>query len=178
MQPYDNARDKISSKKNKTRGSKVKSFYLDHKWLYFFLCNSSCFASVLSALMGLKKHILQCTTTAICRKQERHTHQLSNIRHHNTVCKSYYWTRSNMLDGLRSRPCQSGWVIFWGREASVGCQADSPQVSPSNELWTSCFGRAGQQPSRPSPENLPDTSTQAREQVAQSRRISLQFCSL
>lgn len=53
-----------------------------------------------------------------------------------------------MLDGLHSCPCQSGWVIFWGRDVS-GCQADSPQVSPSNELWTSCFGQAGQQPSPP-----------------------------
>lgn len=30
-----------------------------------------------------------------------------------------------------------------GGERLSGWQPVSPQVSPSNELWTSCFGRAG-----------------------------------
>lgn len=144
MKPYDNAWDRKNNKKT-PKGSEIKSILLDHKkW-------NQLFALVPSGAMseGLKKNV-QCPTIAICHKQERHTHQLSNIRHQNIVCKSYYWTRSNiMLDGLHSCPWQSGWVHILGEGRECGCQADSPQVSPSNELWTSCFGWAGQQPSPP-----------------------------
>lgn len=97
---------------------------------FFFLFTECCQVSCLE----LKKKIFQCITMAICHVQERHTHQLSNIRHQNTVCKSYYWTRSNiMLDSLHSGPCQSGWVIFWEGGGERDCQADSPQVS--SQQW-------------------------------------------
>lgn len=79
-------------KKKKTRGSEIKSIYFDHKWLIFLVqqkCNQLfCFnATMRHGLKGWKNKI-QCTTTAICHKQESQTHQLSNIRHKTLFAKA------------------------------------------------------------------------------------------
>lgn len=102
-----------------------------------------------------------CTTTVMCHKHERQTHQLSNISHKTLFAKAITG-QDQILCSMACSPAharEAGWYSGEGKRASErasGCQADSPQVSPSNELWTSCFGGASQQP--PSLHwNLPDT---------------------
>lgn len=51
-----------------------------------------------------------------------------------------------MLDGLCSAHGRVGEWYSGGRKQVTGWQPVSPQVSPSNELWTSCFGWSGLEP--------------------------------
>lgn len=131
----------ITQKKKKRMWN--QSINLGQKWL-IFLCSKNSFF-----LLGCCQVPRQCTATLTCHKQERHAHQLSNISTKPYLQKLLL----NKIKYYAWWPAfpkwQSGWVIFSGREAS-GCQPVSPQVSPSNELWTSCSGRAGYQPSPPS----------------------------
>lgn len=66
-----------------------------------------------------------------------------------------------MLDGLHSAHGRVGEWYSGGRKQVTGWQPVSPQVSPSNELWTSCFGWSGLEPA---PHET--WMTPAREQVA------------
>lgn len=154
-------------------GSGSKSISLDLKWL-LFSCATKMEWAFRCHLWRLEK---KKNSVSPCHKQEIHTHQLSNIRHWNTVCKSYYWTRSNItLDGLHSCPFQSVWVTFCGREVSVAARLTLPRWVPAMSCEQAALAVLAS--SLPLLWNLPDTSTKAREQVALSRRISLQFCSL
>lgn len=94
---------------------------------------------------------------------------------------------------LFAKDAIEGDQIFWmacvlptslaGGKREHGWQPVSPQVSPSNELWTSCFGRAGlkspQKPAQQRPgSRWPWAAGLARSHLRYSRNSATLYCTI
>lgn len=140
-------------KKKKTRGSEIKSICLDHTQCLFLVQHKFnhifYFSAVRCHAWSLEKKYFNALPGqyVINKKCTPTNYQILGMKHYlqkllvNKI-KYYAWWPAFL-------PMPEWLGDNLGEGSERGCQPDSPQVSPSNELWTSCFGRAGQQPSPP-----------------------------